>query len=440
MLFTSTRGGGRATFKEAVLRCLPDDGGLYVPLETPDLRPYFLPLDAGTSYGALATLVARHLLRGELDPAAEERFEKTAFPFEPELVRLDGKFSVLKLYHGPTGVFKDFGIAFMAAILDALENAGSDAPPVMVVSAVRGDIGYSIARAFRARKGIINVILCPRGPIVALDEADYVTNGGNTIPVQVDGNLDDCAALIRDLIHDRSFSGRYRVTSINSINMGRLLPQALYFLWAFVRLKRTLSGGLVFSVPSGNLGNLIAGLYAWRFGMPVDAFIAAMNVNNPLGNFLQSAGKPPQAIAGRVSRATAAPALNVSYPVNYERLAAFQAESALVMKNMVLPEVVEDAAMKAALKEAWEKYGVLLDPHGALAFAAARCQPRRDDDCHTVVLATGHPAKYAPLIKEITGQEVPMPERLACLARPSRPIAVIPPQLDLLESAIASCF
>jgi threonine synthase len=427
-----------AAFKDAVFRCLPEGGGLYVPESMVDMRQFFLYMDEQTSYPELVAAVAPLLFEGELNPNSAARIAESAFDFEPEVTRLDGQFSLLKLYNGPTGTFKDFGINFLAALLEELRRAGpspDQAGRAMVVSAVRGDTGISIAKAFK-RRGIITVLLYPRGPIHGLDSEDYVPNGGNVIPIQVKGSLDDCQCLVGEIINDRPFAERYNITSANAINPGRLLPQSFYFLYSFIKLKKHLSGDLMFSIPSGNFGNLIAGLYAWKFGMPVNGFIAAMNRNNAFGDFIKGGAFEPRPLV-----ATNSPALDVARPSNYDRLASFYKGAPAVMKHMVYPESVDDAKTVEAMQIAWEEYHVLLDPQSAVAFAAARTiAGDRNFNGHIVVHSTGHPAKYADIIFQATGQKLKLPEKLALLTRKADPIALIQPDLEGLESAIASCF
>jgi threonine synthase len=423
------------SFKDAVLRCLPADNGLYVPDSVMDLRQFFLYMDAHTSYPELVATVAPALLQGELNPFSASRVAESAFDFEPELKRLDERFSLLNLYHGPTGVFKDFGIAFLAAVMEELlKNNGR----AMILSASRGDTGVSIARAFYRRRGINAVILYPSGPIRGLDPAAFVSSGGNIIPIQVRGTFDDCQRLISETIRDRPFADRYGITSANTINIGRLLPQAFYYLYAFIKIKQYLTGDLLFSVPSGNFGNLIAGLYAWKFGMPVSGFIAAMNANNAFGDFIQGKQFNPRPLVS-----TNSPALDVGYPANYERLASFYEEAPAVMRNMVYPEAINDGATLETMERAWKKYGLLLDPHGAVALAAAeRLSSSRDfsGHVHSVILVTGHPAKEAELVAQATGQVPDIPKRLSILQKKTDPIALIDPHLAALEGAIASCF
>jgi threonine synthase len=433
MLFRSTGSTeNEVSFKDAILHCLPRNGGLYVPASVLDMRQYVLHMGSETSYPELVATVAPALLQGELNPFSAARVAESAFDFEPELNQLDDNFSVLTLFNGPTGVFKDYGIAFLAAVMEELLKNDQRA---MILSAVRQDTGVSIAHAFYKRRGMISVILYPSGPVRGLDPKYYITNGGNVIPIQIRGTFDDCQRLIVEAINDRPFAERYGITSANAINPGRLLPQVFYYFYAFIKLKKILSGELVFSVPAGNFGNLIAGLYAWKMGMPVNGFIAAMNANNAFGDYIK--GKDFK--AGKLIQ-TNSPALDVSVPSNYERLASFYAEAPAVMRNMVYPDAIDDNTTIAAMEKAWKIYNILLDPHSAVAFAAAqRLSQTAGFNGHVVVLATGHPAKQADLVMQATGQLIDIPEKFSNLWKKTDPMATIAPQLDALEGAIASC-
>jgi threonine synthase len=213
------------------------------------------------------------------------------------------------------------------------------------------------------------------------------------------------------------------------------LPQSFYFLYAFVKLKKYLNGDLIFSVPSGNGGNLIAGLYAWKFGMPVNGFITAMNANYAFGDLIQGRRVMPHPV-----RHTNSPALDVSRPSNFERLASFYEEAPAVMRNMVFPATVDNAATLEAMERFWKRYSIIIDPHAAVAYAAAeQLSSSFDPSGHVVILATGHPAKEAETVIEATGQSIEIPQRLAMLREDTDPLALIDPQLDALEGAIASC-
>ena len=418
-----------------MLHCLPPDGGLYVPDQAMDLRQFFLYMDEKISYPELVATVAPSLLQGEMNPFSAARVAESAFDFEPELLQLDENHSILNLYRGPTGVFKDFGIAFLAAVIEELiKNSGQ----ALVLSAARGDTGAGIARAFNGRKGVYSVLVYPPGPIYGLDPSCFAPNGGNIIPIQIEGTFDDCQRLIEDTINDRDFSLRYGITSGNAINPGLLLPQTFYYLYAFIKIKKRLSGDLVFSVPSGNFGNLTAGLYAWKFGMPVNGFIAAMNLNNAFGDFIGGKSFIP-----RPAIATNSPALDVGSPSNFERLASFYEEAPAVMRNLVYPASIGDDLTLRTIEHAWKKYNIFIDPQTAVALAAAEqvaASQKWGSQAHTVVLATGHPAKEADMVRKATGQKIEIPGNLLMLRKKASPIAIIKPEPDAFEAAIAGCF
>jgi threonine synthase len=376
--------------------------------------------------------VAPSLLEGNFNPFSASRVAESAFNFEPELIRLDDNFSILNLYNGPTGFYNDFGIAFLAAVLEELHK---NSPQLLVLAAARGDTGVSMAHAFRGRKGIGAVLAYPSEPIRGLDPATFVPNGGNIIPIQVQGTFDDCQRLISGVINDRTFAARYTITSANTINPGRLLPQTFYYLYAFIKIKKRLAGDLVFSVPCGNFGNFIAGLYAWKFGMPVNGFIAAMNANNALGDFIRGEPFTPRPLVNTIT-----PALDVTIPSNLSRLASFYSEAPAVMRNMVYPASIDDDLTMRTIEGVWKKYRLYIDSHTAVAFAAAEQIAAREgwsEHLHTVILATGHYGREAELVGNITGQAIP--EMFESLKKEVEPIAVIPPNLDAFEGIIAHC-
>ena len=423
------------SYKDAVLKCLPGDGGLYVPDKPADIRHLFMHMDEKTGFNELVAAAAPSLLADELNPVSASRVAHSAFNFEPELIWLDDGFSLLNLCNGPTGIFKDFGIAFMSALL---EECLKDGERAMVLAAARPDTGASMANAFGGRKGILLVLLYPAGQISGLDPSAFVQNGGNIIPIQVKGTFDECQHLIIDTIIDRKFCERYNITSANSINAGRLFPQIFYYLYAFIQIKNRLSGDLIFSVPSGNFGSLTAGLYAWKFGMPVNGFIAAMNANNAFGDYIR--GKPfiPKPLV-----VTNSPALDISNPINYERLASFYDEVPAVMRNMVFPSSIDDGLTIKTIERVYREYGIFIDPHTAVAFASAQkiaAERKWSGHTHTVVLATGHPARSARVVEEAAGKAVDIPGFLTAQQKKCDPIALIPVQLDAFENAITSCF
>jgi len=424
------------SFKDAVLHCLPPDGGLYVPDSAMDIRQLFLYMDEETSFSDLVAAVAPSLLEGGLNPLSASRVAESAFDFEPELIRLDDDYSLLNLCKGPTGIYKDFGIAFLAAMLEELHK---DSPPALVLAAALADTGVSMAHALSGRKGISAVLVYPaepsagsmRGLDPAALSANSVPNGGNIIPIQVQGTFNDCQRLVNEAINDRAFADCCRITSANTINPGRLLPQAFYYLYAFIKIKKHISGGLAFSIPCGNFGNFISGLYAWKFGMPVNSFIAAMNANNALGDFIKGG-----TFTSRPLIKTNSPALDVSIPLNFSRLESFYREAPAVMRNMVYPASIDDELTLRTMERVWKKYRLHIDSHTAVAFAAAEQTSAELDwkgNVHTVVLATGHYAREAELIRKVTGETV---AKMPSLQQKIEPVAVISPNLDAFKGII----
>ena len=405
-----------------------------MPSSVPDMRQFILHMDENTTYHELVATVSPSILQGELNPFSAARVAESAFNFEPELKRLDENYSIFSLYNGPSGVFKDFGIAFLGAVLEELLKNSN---PVMIISAVRGDTGFSLTKALQGRQGITSVLLYPSGPILGLDPSSFVPKGGSIIPIQIRGNLDDCQRLITELINDRPFTERYNVTSANTINPCRILPQAFYYLYAFTKIKKELHGKtLYYSVPSGNFGNFISGLYAWKFGMPVSGFIAAMNSNDAFGDFIRGGSFHPRQLIN-----TNSPAMDVARPANYERLLSFFEEAPAVMRNMVFSAAIDDAETLSTMEWVWKNYSIILDPHSAVAFAAARKLDNAESrDSHMIIMSTGHPAREAGTVKRATGQTIELPENLSSLKKRADPLAIIDPQLVALESAIASCF
>jgi threonine synthase len=392
-------------------------------------------MDGETRYNELLTAVTLALFGSDLNPGSAARIAEKTCTYEPELISLEGKagqLSILKLYNGPTGTFLDFSINYLASLLEELLPPDGSA---VVVSAVRGT-GISVAKAFLGRRGITAVLLYPKSfPITGLDESAFINRGGNIIPIQVEGSADDCQDLVNALIRDRVFSTRYNITSANAINPGRLLSQVFYYLYGFILQKKDLAGELIFSIPTGNLGSLIAGLYAWKFGMPVNGFIAAMNSNNAAGNFINSGTFRPQPLI-----ATASPVLDIARPSNLERLESFFDEAPVVMKNMVFPVSVDDRTTLETIKNVRQKYGIFLDPQSAVAFAAAERTEGKDFDGRLVVFATEHPALFAETVYRACGEHIEIPERFKAFGKKTEPIAGIKPDLESFEHVIASCF
>jgi threonine synthase len=421
------------SFREALFAGLAPDGSLYRPVEWPDLSRLFASFGPDTGYPDLAARTTAALLAPEVDGSLARRIADRAFTFSPALHRLDERRLLLELFHGPTCAFKDFGAQFLAASMEAFVEAAGGRIQVLV--ATSGDTGSAVAHAFHGRTGIDVVILYPSGRVSALQERQLTTLGGNVHALEVTGSFDDCQRLAREAFRDPELRRRLHLTSANSINIGRLLPQAFAFLWAAAQVRGAAGGrpAPVFCVPSGNFGHLTAGVYAWRWGLPVRRFVAATNANDEVPAYLATGRFVP-----RPSLATLSNAMDVGDPSNFERLAEAFGGSAAALAAVIDGCAVSDDDTRDGMRRTWERHGVLVDPHTAVGCVAAErfIATGRCPESDVIVLSTAHPGKFSETVREATGQEPAMPDRLArCLGLPKRATLVgtgLPGLRDLL--------
>ncbi len=427
MRFTSSGSpdGVSVTFRDALFSGLAPDGGLYVPEERPDLSALFSTFNDSTSFTALAAAVTSALLAPEIDPAEAQRIARRAFPFRPVLRRLDDHILLLELFHGPTCAFKDFGAQFLAAAMEHF--LAGEGKRVQILVATSGDTGSAVAQAFHGKANTDVVILYPSGRVSELQEKQLTTLGGNVHALEVAGSFDDCQRLVKEAFRDRELRRRLTLTSANSINIGRLLPQAFYYIYALTRrqvLADGARGAPVVCVPSGNFGNLTAGVYAWHWGLAVDSFIAATNANDVVPQYLTSGTFRP-----RPSRMTLSNAMDVGNPSNFERLRRIFQGDWEAMRAVIHGDSVSDDATRKALREVFERFGVYVDPHTAVGYEAARrhLSGRGTAGAEIVVLATAHPGKFLEIVRDAVGSEPELPENLArSLSLPKRSVRIGP--------------
>lgn len=408
MKFISTRNPERkVSFEEALFQGLAPDGGLYIPEEDLQLQTHFRALGKESSFHEIAALVTAYLLKGELDAGAVHRIVKNAFPFEPKLVRVDDQLSIVELYHGPSCAFKDFGASFLASAMEEFLSRSNRKAVILV--ATSGDTGSAVATAFHNRKNIDVVILYPEGRVSPLQEKQLTTLGGNITALEVKGSFDDCQRMVKAAFVDPELSKAFPLTSANSISLGRLIPQMFYYIWAFAQLKETLKEEFFFCVPSGNFGNLTAGLYAWKWGLPVTGFVAATNANDVVPHYLESGIYSP-----RPSQLTLSNAMDVGSPSNFERMEALFHKNWNLMRALVFGDMVTDAETLEVMKEVKDQHNMFLCPHTAVGYKAARRFLAREarDNGHVCVLSTAHPAKFIEVVERATGQSPELPQPL----------------------------
>jgi threonine synthase len=409
MNFVSTNNAAhRVSLKQAVLSSLPPDNGLYMPERIPLLGADFWDEWRDLTFQELGCRVALAFFGEDMPAAALRTIVNEALTFDAPLVEVAARRYVLELFHGPTLAFKDFGARFMARLMSWL--ARDDGKLLTVLVATSGDTGGAVAHAFHGVAGIRVVILYPRGKVSGLQEKQLTTLGGNITALEVDGTFDDCQRLVKAALLDPGLAGRLELTSANSINISRLVPQIFYYIHS----ARFLPVGTapVFVVPSGNLGNLTAGLLAQRLGLKVDHFVAANNRNDVLTRFL--AGHPYQP---RPSQATLSNAMDVGAPSNFARMLALFNHDRAAMCARVSGCAVSDEATRAAILAVAASHHYQLDPHGAVGWCAATQWHAAHPQAATIVLETAHPAKFPEVLDGVLGPgQVAIPERLACLA------------------------
>lgn len=418
------------TFREALFQGLAADGGLYIPIETFDQRELYQSLPPGGNFADFAAQVLTPLLGDEIPAADIPAICRDAFFFAPALKRLEEDLYVLELFHGPSSAFKDFGASFLATTMSwFLQNENRRS---LILTATSGDTGSAVAQAFFQKANIDVVILYPSGRVSPLQEKQLTTLGHNIHAVEVRGSFDDCQRLVKEAFLDRSLA-HLGLTSANSINLGRLLPQSLYYIWAFVQLRDSLTDDWIVTVPSGNFGNLTAGVYAWKWGLPVHRFLAATNTNDVVPEYLRTYRFTP-----RPSIPTYSNAMDVGNPSNFERLEVLFQKSPELMGTLITGRSVTDPQTLQTMRQTWETYHYDVCPHTAVGLRACldyRAEAAGDGACH-VVLATAHPAKFVETVRKATGREPELPENLArCLALPKRSV-LIEPELEALAQVL----
>jgi threonine synthase len=397
-----------ATFLEAVERGSPADGGLYVPTAIPAFPASFIRSLTGMPFQEIAFSTARLLIEDEIPDHALRKIIEDSITFPAPLHMLSGHRGILELFHGPTLAFKDFGARFMARVMTYIQSRQNQATTVLV--ATSGDTGSAVAHGFRDAEGTSVLLLYPSGRVSPLQELQLTTAGPHTTALEIEGTFDDCQRLVKQAFLDAELSARKKLTSANSINIARLVPQAFYYINAFAQLEPG-SPPVVFAVPSGNLGNLTAGLIARKMGLPVHHFVAGTNANDALVRYLRTgAAEPVQTVA------TISSAMDVGNPSNLARIRAIFRDDLRTLRKLLTGWAVTDQETRDSIKMVLEERGYFMDPHTAVAWYALSRYARGNNDPHTgIVLSTAHPAKFGHLYDEPLKSRLKVPEALSRL-------------------------
>ena len=427
MLYHSTNNPAhRVNLKEAILRSLPPDNGLYMPDTLPVLDQSFWEIWRELTFPEIGIAVADAFFGEDVPPQALVDIVEGTVSFDAPLVTLGPGDHILELFHGPTLAFKDFGARFMARLMAWLTR--DDDRLLTVLVATSGDTGGAVASAFHNVPGTRVIILYPKGKVSGLQEKQLTALGGNITALEIDGSFDDCQTLVKSAFLDRELSERLNLTSANSINLARLVPQSFYYIHAARQLPESVTP--TFVIPSGNFGNLTAGLLAMQLGLEVDQMIAATNRNDVVPEYLQKGIYTP-----RPSVPTISNAMDVGAPSNFVRMQALFGGSWEAMKTRITGMTFTDDQTRAAIREVKSLYDYEIDPHGAVAWLAARKWRSSHPGSATVSLETAHPAKFPDVMEaELGANCVEVPERLAILAHREKVATSLPADYTIFNS------
>jgi threonine synthase len=425
----SERRAPAVSFGAALTQGLAPDGGLYVPEAWPTIP--LAAFDGVTSLPDVAAImlepfVAEDAIAGEVGAIVRDAFDFAA-PVVP--VADGGRLSVLELFHGPTAAFKDFGARFLAASMQRLRAAGTR--PLNILVATSGDTGGAVAAAFHRRPGVVVSVLFPKGLVSPTQERQLTCWGDNVRSYRVDGSFDDCQRLVKEAFVDPGLRQRFDLSSANSINLGRLLPQAVYYAATSLAVYREHGVAPNFVIPSGNLGNSVACVWARRIGLPIGRVVLAHNANRTVPDFLQSGDWKP-----RASIPTLASAMDVGAPSNMERLRALFPDIESV-RGAVRAESVADEQIRARIATDYRRYGKIWCPHTATAAEVFDRMPASERaDARWILVSTAHPAKFREIVEPLIGESIAIPESLAKLFERPVSCADLEPELRALSGAL----
>ena len=399
-----------ATLHEAVVKGLAGDRGLYMPETIKTLPQSFFDNIDKLSFQEIAFTVAQAFFGEDVNEEDLRKIVYDTLSFDCPVARVTENIYSLELFHGPTLAFKDVGARFMARLLQYfIRQEGNEEVNVLV--ATSGDTGSAVANGFLGVDGIHVYVLYPKGKVSKIQECQFTTLGKNITAVEVDGVFDDCQALVKNAFMDEELNNHMKLTSANSINVARFLPQAFYYFNAYARMKALgKADEMVVCVPSGNFGNITAALFGHRMGLPIKRFIAANNANDIFYNYLQTGKYEPKA-----SRQTIANAMDVGDPSNFARIYDLYKGDHSTVTSIISGATYSDDMIRETMRQCYADNGYILDPHGACGYRALSEQLKAGET--GVFCETAHPAKFKDTVDSIIGAEVEIPERLAAFMK-----------------------
>ncbi len=400
-----------ATLKKAVVKGLAEDRGLYMPEEIKKLPKEFFDNIENYSFQEIACVVADAFFGEDVNAEDLKKIVCETLSFETPLAQVEDNIFSLELFHGPTLAFKDVGARFMARLLQYFIRKEKGDSLVNVLVATSGDTGSAVANGFLGVDGIHVYVLYPKGKVSKIQECQFTTLGKNITAVEVDGVFDDCQTLVKNAFMDSELNSAMKLTSANSINVARFLPQAFYYFNAYSQLKRLgKADEMVMCVPSGNFGNICAALFGHAMGLPIKRFIAANNANDVFFNYMKTGQYEP-----KPSVQTIANAMDVGDPSNFARIIELYGNSHKRISSLISGATYSDSQIAESMKSCREETGYILDPHGACGYRALKENLKIGEV--GVFCETAHPAKFKDTVEGIIGSEVAIPERLAAFMR-----------------------
>lgn len=451
-LYSTGNRNETADFRTAVMNGLAPDGGLYMPASLPGMPASFWKSLSGKTLKSKARTVFGVLLAEDFSEAEIQEITDLAFTFDAPVVRLDDQAHVLELFHGPTLAFKDFGARTMAAMMSVF--ARKEGETITIVTATSGDTGAAVAQGFHKAPGVEVFVFYPSGQVSPLQEKQFTTLGDNITALEVDGTFDDCQRLVKACFSDDRIRQAKQLTTANSINIARLLPQMIYYIHAVTEMMPPGSPGpgaaladgavtdrmpgpagdrdarpIVCAVPSGNFGNLTAGLMAHKMGLPIRRFIAATNVNHVVPDYLREGRFHPKPSLRTISNA-----MDVGNPSNFDRMLDLYGHDHKTMSHDILGAWFDDRQTREAIVEVWERFGYLMDPHTAVGYLG--CRRHTAENERGLILATAHPAKFPETIESLLPDTIRTPDRLMAATAGKKQSIPVSAEMDAVREVL----
>lgn len=411
------------SFKDSVIKGLAPDKGLYFPEHiTPLPQSFFENIDE-LSYTEIAFEAIKQFVSPDIPESVLKTIIEDTLSFDFPIVKLNEHISTLELFHGPTMAFKDVGARFMARCLGYFNKDNTNEVTVLV--ATSGDTGGAVANGFLGVKGVNVVILYPSGKVSDIQEKQLTTLGQNIKALEVNGTFDDCQAMVKRAFLDETLTSKMQLTSANSINVARWLPQLFYFMFAYKQLHTTYNN-IVFSVPSGNFGNVCAGMMAQQLGLPIQHFIASNNANNVVTQYLKTKNYTPKPSVQTISNA-----MDVGDPSNFIRIQEIYNNNFETLQNNLSSYSFTDTETKTALKDIYDAYNYVADPHGAVGYLGCKMHLKQNPDAHCVFLETAHPTKFLDVVEATINEKQALPPQIQAVMHKTKEAIPISTYNDL---------